>query len=305
MKKILFLFSIWIIAVNANSQSYHKLIQQNKYWDIFCNNGFFYEYITKIYFTGNDTLIDGRQYSLSKQYAYMQVNPGPLIPPFVINPDAYQTNFYLREDSIGEKVYIYNTSDPIGDQLMYDFSLNVGDTLMSDFCTGIAGNHLVLLSIDSVLLQNGEIRRKFNFQDPLSQTVGNYIEGIGGLQGIYLPIIPAFEQTYSYGYFCVSQEDVNLWGDECNWYFVGTEELTTISVIKVFPNPASETISIELPIASLNQDFNLYTMNGILIRTIHIQSQNTRISINGLNPGVYFYQIGCESNITTGKLTIY
>jgi hypothetical protein len=293
------------MAVNANSQSYHKLIQQDKYWDIYCDNGFFYEYIYKIYFTGNDTLIDGKQYSLSKQYAYLQLNPGPLIPPFVIDTIAYQTSLFLREDTIERKVYIYNTSYPIGDQLMYDFSLNVGDTLMSDFCTDMEGNHLVLLSVDSVLLQNGEVRRKFNFQDPISLTEGNYIEGIGGSQGIFLPIIPAFEQTYSYGYFCVSQGDFDLWGDQCNWYFVGTEKLTDNSKIKIYPNPASETIAIEVQLEYLNQDFNLYTMKTVLVRTIRLYSQNTRVDIKGLNPGSYFYKIGCDSNICTGKLIIY
>jgi hypothetical protein len=305
MKKILFLLSLLIFAVNANSQNYHKLIQPNKFWDIFCDNGFFYEYISKIYFTGNDTIIDGKQYSLSKSYPYQQINPGPLIPPFVIDSISYQTGFYLREDTIEKKVYIYNTSTPVGDQLMYDFSLNVGDTLMSDFNIGGDGTHLVLISIDSVVLQSGEFRRKFNYQDPMTRREGNYIEGIGGSQGIYLPIIPAFEQSYSYGYFCVNQDDVDLWGDQCNWYFVGTEKLTTNFIIKIYPNPASETIEIEVPLKYLNQDFQLYTIDGVLVKTIRLQFQNTRVALHGLNPGIYLYKIGDDSNICIGKLTIH
>ena len=166
MKKYFFLIWIAIMAINANSQNYHKLIRTNTYWDVYALGSYEYDAIDKIFFTGNDTIIEGNIYQLSRQYPYEPVNPGYLIPPFFIDTNSISTNGFLREDTVLKKVYIYDPYLTPTDQLLYDFSLSIGDTLKSGYNTGKFMDSLVLTSIDSVTLLNWEIRKRFIFDNP-------------------------------------------------------------------------------------------------------------------------------------------
>src|ERR1039457_1019146 len=234
MKKILLLICALIVAANSHSQSYHKLIRTNTYWDVYDLGFMYYNSISRIYYTGNDTVIDGNVYKLSRYYPFEPANPPNFIPPFVIDTNSSPAGFLTREDTIMKKVYIYCPDLTPKDQLFYDFSLAVGDTLQSDYNIDQCGNRLVLTSIDSVFLNNGEKRRRFNFHGPASCFyIGNYIESIGGSQGLSLPIIPVFEQTDQFGYLCVSENEINLWENNCNWYFVGINNIEEIPGITV------------------------------------------------------------------------
>ena len=146
----------------VHSQSYHRLIRTNTYWDEFHTDVFCYSYIHRIFFTGNDTIIDGISYSILRQFPFESVNPSYLCPPFFIDNVSYPSFYSIREDTIARKVYIYASGFTPHDQLLYDFSLHVGDTLHSDY-NGL--NTLVLASIDSIVLNNGEVRKKFTFME--------------------------------------------------------------------------------------------------------------------------------------------
>lgn len=293
MKKYVLLIWIAIMAINANSQNYHKLIRTNKFWDVYSLGWYDYNAIDKIFFTGNDTIIEGNAYQLSRQYPYEPVNPGYLIPPFFIDTNSIKTNEFLREDTVMKKVYIYDPYLTPTDQLLYDFSLSIGDTLKSDYNKGKFGDYLVLTSIDSVTLLNGEIRKRFIF-NPNSSDYGYYIEGIGGSQGLFPPIVPAFEQNEQLGYFCISQDGINLLGDQCNWYFVGIKDLMEDKMVTIFPNPCTAG---KLVISSSNpsEQFNLITLISplsIVVKKFSFKvTNNAEIDLHGIIPGSYFLKI--------------
>lgn len=295
----------WIVLLplSGYSQEYHKLLRPETYWDIYdvilpemC-----YTYISRVYFTNNDTLIIGNLYRISKEYPFLRVNPGPYCPPFVISNESYPTNKFLREDTILKKVYIYVDEwlNPHED-ILYDFSLNVGDTLNSYYQT--QGDTLICCAIKTITLQNNETRKKFLFKSHWCNDSLFYMESIGGAQGLFRPIYCPFE-SYG-GYFCQSENGVNLWGNNCDYYFVGNENMKDLK-ISIFPNPAHGYLNIDIPNLKNHLNFCLYTCQGLLLETISLKNGLNSISLNEIIPGSYFYEIRSDNFIKNGKLIIF
>jgi hypothetical protein len=305
MKKPMIIIWFAIVTISGFTQNYHKLIRTNTYWDVFALGFLYYDAIDRIYFTGNDTVIEGKVYNLSRQYPFEQVNPGWLIPPFVIDTVSIPTNFFIREDTIERKVYIYDPYLTPTDQLLYDFSLSVGDTLQSDYNVGPLGSPIVLMTIDSITLQNGEKRKEFIFYAfDTNNITANYIEGIGGQQGLFAPIFPAFEQNEFYGYFCINENEINLWGDQCIWYFVGMSNQNENQTIKVFPNPAQDILNVNLSQKIPFADLTVSNIQGKEIFREKLNHSSNKITISQINPGIYIYQITSGQFIKQGKIVV-
>lgn len=300
---IISIFCILLLALSTQSQEYHKLIRPNTYWDIYevilpemC-----YTYINRIYFTNNDTLLIGHSYRISREYPFQPVNPGFFCPPFTISNESYITNKFLREDTTAKKVYMYIDEwlNPHED-LLYDFSLNVGDTLKSEYQG--QGDTLICCAIKTVTLQNNETRKKFMFKSNYCIDSLFYIESIGGDQGLFWPILCPFE-AYA-GYFCQSENGINLWGNQCDYYFVGNENKNDVKV-SIFPNPAHGYLNISIPDFESHLILRLYSCQGVLLKTISIQNRLKSIPINEIVPGSYFYEIRSDNFIKNGKLIIF
>ena len=290
-----------VIAINGHSQNYHKLIRTGTYWDEYfvllpeiC-----YTTGTRYSFTEGDTILGGISYKMNKYYQFQSVNPGPLCPPFVIDTVPYTSSSFLREDTLARKVFIYCGECTPPDQLLYDFSLSVGDTLQSLMQT-LYGEPLVLTSIDTVILLNGEKRKKFGFAD--SPSTIYYIESIGGGQGLDLSIVEGME-SYG-GYFCISQNGINLWGDNCNNYFVGAKEKKSIEFL-LYPNPAHDFITVHLYKVNPETDFTIFTMSGKEILKTKVNQPDNLISITHLTPGLYIYQLKSDQFCKQDKITIF
>jgi len=305
MKKIIFTLFLGMMANFAFPQSYHKLIRENTYWDeymvvmpeIWC-----YTSAKRIFFTNQDTLINGLTYKISKEQIISPLNPGPFCPPLVIDTASNLTYQFLREDTVEKKVYIYTPAygGTGSDQLFYDFSLLPGDTLQSSY-TGM-GALLVLDSIVTIVLNNGETRKEFSFT-PNYPSAFNYIEGIGGSFGLFDPIPVGFAEWYG-GYFCVKENSVNLYGEQCDYGYVGQNEMKT-EPVSVFPNPANNFITVVMPRDYEGSDFILFNLRGVQVFRHRLNSGSGTFSVSGLVPGIYNYQIKSNQSIHNGKLAIY
>ena len=69
----------------------------------------------------------------------------------------------------------------------------------------------------------------------------------------------------------------------------------------VYPNPASESLSISFPTGFDSADFSLYNSLGQLVLDKNITS-NVTIAIENLNSGIYFYKIKSNTFVQTGKI---
>ena len=301
MKKFIFIIVMLMVGSFAFSQSYHKLIRTNTYWDEFYINypEFCYTGANRVVFTNQDTVINGHTYRISVQYPFMQVNPGPLCPPFVISTTGYYTLQFLREDTISKKVFIF-TPDMNGgtDKLIYDFSLVPGDTLKSYFADN---GTLVLDSIGTFLLNNGDSRKIFWFNSNFPEAY--YIESIGCSQGLFYPLPIGFTESGG-GYFCVKENSVNLLGDNCVYNFVGQNEKDG-QTISVFPNPVHDLLKIFLPQGISDCSLSVTNINGKKILYQDLKSGSNTIVVSGILPGFYLYEVKADHIIQNGKLTFF
>ena len=301
MKKLFFLVLYILPGMAGTSQAYHKLIRLNTYWDCYTwmQGWMCYSSVNRIFFTGADTIIEGKTYQISYAYPMYPDPPGPyLCPPFVIDTLAVDHEHYVREDTVEQKVYIHSDIFLEPDAILYDFTLQPGDTLTSGY-QAFFGFPLVVTSVDSVMIGNGEYRKRINFDDPYYGI--NYVESIGGTEGLFTPLVP-FESGG--GFMCVKENGANLWGDECDYWFVNIPQYK-INEVFIFPNPAHETITIAVPLILLNQNLKLFSSSGVLIKSIRINSEKTVLQLKGVNPGLYFYQISSGSTFFKGKLEIF
>ncbi|HZV71184.1 MAG TPA: T9SS type A sorting domain-containing protein [Saprospiraceae bacterium] len=198
-----------------------------------------------------------------------------------------QTGIFYRSDISG-KVFVnqYHQEYPV-----YDYNLSVNDSL----AIGDLGIYLVVASIDSVTLENGERRKQLAMRcsfdtDPDHGWGYRYwIEGIGGTNGVqnlyFNDCIPDGGGTST---LCVSRNDTLLYdnpdSDSC-WY-------TTVSTIPVkedkvviFPNPTSGVLQIS----------GVSDPIEVIIRNVtgSFVSKQSGYSVDLANepPGVYFISL--------------
>ncbi len=300
MKTILAIITFSILSFAAMSQAYHPVIEMNKYWDQSNQDGWSpcsleprrYKFVD-VY-----TTMNGHTYQMCKTYRLrgQPIDDQMTCPPFVADTIPIETS-WLREDTIARKVYIYYPLwEPNPDQLLYDFTLNVGDTLQSYYAG--YGFPLVLSAVETVTLNNGEIRKKYVFEeDPYIF----YIEGIGGGLGLVLPLY--FFEHQDRTLYCVKKDGEDIWGTECNTVFIAVKNEPEIS-ISVFPNPVDDVLNINLNNISESHPFSfeMFDLNGTKILTTRLESSDNAVSLTNLSPGFYIYKIRSEATLKNGKL---
>ncbi len=86
---------------------------------------------------------------------------------------------------------------------------------------------------------------------------------------------------------------------------VSTEEVEDAVAARVFPNPCSDVLTVELPEAKLVR-MELLDVNGRLLRSNKMDSTatTTTLDISSLQPGFYFLKISTNEGIAVRKLTV-
>ncbi len=196
----------------------------------------------------------------------------------------------IRQDTFLRKVYFSGSSS--SECLLYDFTSTIGDTI--DRCDCPA----TVTSIDSILI-GSNYRKRFN--------LGQYsiIEGIGSTSGLLEPLCP-FE--YYGNLVCFSENEQTLYPDTT----ITCALLTTVKNISspiskgtIFPNPFHTTATLELRTNFKTCELNFYNTLGEPVRHLKIISKTTIINRDGLEGGIYFYQVTNENGIwITGMLII-
>ncbi|MDH5187131.1 MAG: T9SS type A sorting domain-containing protein, partial [candidate division WOR-3 bacterium] len=94
-----------------------------------------------------------------------------------------------------------------------------------------------------------------------------------------------------------------IWG---KFYpFVGIEEERSMLnaerlLPEIYPNPARSFLTIRLPQTADRQNLKIFDVSGKLIKVVdkvtsaQVHKQEVRISLKGINPGIYFLQLETE-----------
>lgn len=298
MKKLL-LLAVFISSFSLFGQSYHKLLNESFYWDVpFAAQAYICGGFADIgpwrYKISGDTVINDMTYSKIYYSNFSPVNPAPPnCPPFIVDTVfSHYPDVYLREDTVAKKVWLYKSN--ADDELLYDFTLQKGDTLQNQYL----GMYWIIDTVYYITTSDGVARRIFEYNDgwwPFP-TEGWYIEGIGGMAGL-------FEHPYPYPevgtwLMCVKDENDNVvWNNSgysyCFDFITGVDEVSNAKAIHVFPNPFTDQLSIEAVSGKL--DVKIYNLFGAQL--INEEVEGSRVfDLSSFSPGIYMLHIRNDKN---------
>lgn len=291
-----------LLSFTIQGQNYHRLLTESKYWDVsgaamgyICSG--FSDFPPKRQSFSGDTTFNGIVYAKGYyQIMYPEhFTPPPNCPPFKVDTTRNTMEWYfLREDTLSKKVWLYNSYDNI-EELLYDFSLEQGDTLYYGIISST-----VIDTVYEITTDDGITRKKFEISH--GNMTGYYIEGIGGVAGLYCQPFYYFESGS--WLMCVKDTSNNVIFSEygfCYDFLTSVNSTNYNEKIKIYPNPCKEIINIYG--IDFKTELFLFNNLGQLIKSEELHS-NKKIDISNLNKGIYFAKFELPDKTIFHKLIL-
>lgn len=207
---------------------------------------------------------------------------------------------FIREEN--KKVFFHAPHyDEWFESLLYDFNAKVGDIIVVQL--PITGE-VRIYDIDTILI-NGKLRKKFHVDFGEDFDFGiKWIEGIGSIYGLFWPGDFPLNQTTEL--LCLHENSELIYYNKhyntCYPDFPNTDDTTSIinkaakNTLLVYPNPATATITIELPgIATGN--LTIIGLDGRIMLTENISIDHKQaISVAHFKNGIYVVQLTSYTN---------
>ncbi len=188
----------------------------------------------------------------------------------------------IREDSTEQKVYIYSGSE----HQLYDFNVQIGNQVST---YGIGGQQTITVANIATVMVNGTERRVVHFED--FNGPAYWVEGIGSVYGIadgalgpiadYGPWLTCFYNGNDLRW----ENPVN--DNPCSLTLAITE--VPMTALEIFPNPASNRISIQGPMAGVGPyELTISTSTGQIVSVQKVTQQGLQtVDISSLKTGFY------------------
>jgi hypothetical protein len=203
----------------------------------------------------------------------------------------------LRED-VDFKVFVRLVNDK--DRLLYNFKKEIGDTIWySSFDSFIGLDYIVIESTDSVLLKNGEKRKRLNIISDVGH--GSWIEGIGSTLGLLKPCEILMDNcgtkstnsincgVQGSALLCFLFDNYLIYKNCSGSCFPITTSITGVNNkdIKIYPNPAHDFVQIDYN-DEIIKSVEILSITGLLLSKI---TYANKINIRDLNKGFYILRI--------------
>ena len=91
---------------------------------------------------------------------------------------------------------------------------------------------------------------------------------------------------------------------ECQAITAGLTDVSKTPTLKVFPNPASQFVSLDFETTVIPHSFELFTVSGQSVLFIEKEINTGKIDISALSKGSYMYKVQHSAGTTTGKLIV-
>jgi hypothetical protein len=287
-------------------QSYSALLRNNVSWDVFYYQGSQICGLNSAvrYYIDSDTTINSINYKIIKGHPIVSLltQPNPFCPPFAVDDNqTFLSNYFMREDTIQQKVYVFDHQN-IQEHLLYDFSLSTGDTINSNYPG--QGSPFIIDSIGTYLMPDGTSRRIF-YGIP-SWSTEYYIESVGSSTGLFEPLMWATGGGSRLS--CVQENGNYLYSDSIAVFgclgYVGLEESSNLKQIDISPNPVCGLLNINL-FNSEKGIFKLIESAGREVYKIEIYKEKNQIDLTSLKSGMYFYRFESKGQIySNGKILL-
>lgn len=309
---ISFLIAMLAMPFEGFSQIYYPLPEENAYWTVLEFDWNIWEYNDIVYTVNGDTTFNNLNYK--KIY---RLDDYPTIY------DTISTlHCFMRQNVEEKKIwfirhYLGETEEKLG----YDLNVNVGDTVsLPAFQFGEFGDSLFYChSIDSVDMEIiGELygfRKYYWFSSTINSDMSiNYIEGVKDWRSTF----PNLDNFYGFDAFhqsetvCVLVNNTYFYGYEpfykyCGFVVLDTDDYGLKKELKIFPNPAWNIITVQLPDIFISPGIlTIYNNFGepVLRREISGLNNNFAIDVSNFINGIYFLSINSNSNIISSKLIV-
>jgi hypothetical protein len=125
----------------------------------------------------------------STKNIYFKVNT---TEPFILN-NKLQKQFFVRQDSVTNNLYIRSFTDEANEFLLYDFNLNVGDTIQTAICSRLEAPLIVTNLKEEVY--EGKVRKIIQAKVNANEKGKTFtlIEGIGTTNGFIVNLSEEIE----------------------------------------------------------------------------------------------------------------
>lgn len=284
IKQITLVLFFSILQINGTAQ---PLVQEGAKWNILVFYGF---EGTKSTFTWK---IDGDTSINNISYKTMYTSGDSL------NLNWFKTDDYIRENASKKVYYKEGNSDEF---LLYDFGLVVGDTFTINEC------NITVVEIDTILLNNGEERKRMKMESP---GVGSFtdavywVEGIGSEAGLINHWRLHCSTDHEYSLLCFYNDSELLYQiNPLGCYFNSTSitELGRNDEIEVYPNPTKDIFRIELKKENLMiKEIKLFSVMGKVLDVADLNTVNTEVDISTFPTGVYYLLIKLDKGQLLSK----
>ncbi len=199
------------------------------------------------------------------------------------------TGNYIRY----ENNFVYMPPIQNDERILYNFNLEVGDTFDLVTVQGV----LIVESIDTVTLLNGELRRRWKLrciEDEFNEYGTEWIAGIGNTKGILAHEEMCQIDGIESKTLCMFKNDELIYqNEELNDCWVETTALNNLIKEKflVYPNPAQNIINV-LGDENMIDRIEIYNNLGYQI----LESEDILINIEHFSRGFYFLVVTYKNN---------
>jgi hypothetical protein len=188
----------------------------------------------------------------------------------------------------GSRVFYYDAGlDSI--ITLYDFSLSMGDTAYFD--NYMYNGYVMVAAVDTVTIE-GHQRRRLILADEWGNPTDDWLEGIGSLQGLLRPlwVTPLGCGPVWYHYCAEYMDELAVPYTWCTDIVMPVEQMEQPAGIKVYPNPASATVTIERT-AGNTQPYRLIDLQGRVVASGDLREQLCSVDLSGIPPGMYVLEV--------------
>lgn len=240
--------------------------------------------------TGNDTLINMLPYT-----------------KILVSSGVIYISYYLREDTVEGKVWIYDNDDST-EYLIMDLSLNVGDTFRMSTVYNYQDS---LAVVNSITFENGRKIVELGYELIIYPNVNQlkFIEGVGPTAGLLYQLSSIDDNIVNNNLLLCTYKDgsQDYYLDEPynnNCYYVGGAGLFGNSnkvLSKIYPNPANNEINVEFE-ENYTGNIKVFNILGQLMNRFEMENANKIVlGINDLTTGMYFISLSNSTSILIGK----
>lgn len=257
------------------------------------------KHIYEEYIYSKDTLIGEFEYhELSYEWTYMLIWENTRD---TAQFSSFQAKVYVRED--GKKIYERKEE---GEALIYDFSYEIGDTIYYDL---EHQEYYIIAKVEEFTIA-GETREKYT-TEPLHSGEFIIYEGIGTSRDFLSPFRDAsFEGRRNLECYNYKGETllISPMAENCE-----IEVLTSLGnlkrdgLIKIYPNPVSESVKIETEGINKIEDLELYDSRGNMINRGLFDTKRQidggyEIEVSKLVKGLYYIKLWLGDKYVIRKL---